>query len=109
MDFIYQGKVTVPASELENFMSAGATLQIRGLKTQQDMPTGTVPPVVSKQSDSTTTNFKPAQQNLKTQVQSEKPKGSTTGDQPSYTTKFVDQQPIGHENVESTFVNEGKG
>ena len=80
MDFIYQGKVTVPASELENFMSAGAILQIRGLKSKSEMPSSNSagPQIVTKQSDITTTapGLRPAQQNI-VKTQAEKPKGST--------------------------------
>ena len=72
MDFIYQGKVTVPASELENFMSAGAILQIRGLKSKSEMPSNSAgPQIVTKQSDITTTapGLRPPQQNIvKTQA-----------------------------------------
>lgn len=109
MDFIYQGKVTVPASELENFMSAGAILQIRGLKSKSEMPSNSAgPQIVTKQSDITTTapGLKPPQQNI-VKTQAEKPKGST-GDQAILTlNKFVEEQPIEEENAESSFEAEG--
>ena len=109
MDFIYQGKVTVPASELENFMSAGAILQIRGLKTKSEMPSNSAgPQIVTKQSDITTTapGLRPPQQNI-VKTQAEKPKGNT-GDQAINTlNKFVEEQPIEEENAESSYEAEG--
>merc|ERR550534_1765919 len=103
MDFIYQGKVTVPASELENFMSAGAILQIRGLKSKSEIPSSNS--AVTKQSDITTTapGLRPPQQNIVKTQQAEKPKGST-GDQGILNlNKFVEEQPIEEENAESSF------
>ena len=113
MDFIYQGKVTVPASELENFMSAGAILQIRGLKSKSEMPSSNSaagPQIVTKQSDITTTapGLRPPQQNIVKTQQAEKPKGST-GDQGILNlNKFVEEQPIEEEeNPESSYEAEG--
>jgi hypothetical protein len=112
MDFIYQGKVTVPASELENFMSAGAILQIRGLKSKSEMPSSNSvagpPQIVTKQSDITTTapGLRPPQQNI-VKTQAEKPKGST-GDQAINTpNKFVEEQPNEEDNAESSYEAEG--
>ena len=111
MDFIYQGKVTVPASELENFMSAGAILQIRGLKSKSEMPSNSAgPQIVTKQSDITTTapGLRPSPQQNIVKTQAEKPKGST-GDQAIHTlNKFVEQQPIEEENAESSYEAEGQ-